>query len=96
MALSAVRLALALRAVFSDTAADLESAASNLVCVGSTSRVGLSCLFGTREAWRLIVYAEDNTFSMCGNLERKSWIKLLPPRDTDLDAFDEELHKGLH
>ena len=42
------------------------------------------------------VQAEDNTFLMCDNFERESWIELLPPRDTDSDAFDEELHKGLY
>ena len=31
------------------------------------------------DTWRG-VYAEDNTFSMRGNFERQSWIKLLPPR----------------
>ena len=39
------------------------------------------------------VQADDNTFLMC---DRESWIELLPPRDTDSDAFDEELHKGLY
>ena len=43
------------------------------------------------------VQAEDNTFLMCDNFERVlDWIQLLPPRDTDSDAFDEELHKGLY
>ena len=42
------------------------------------------------------VQAEDNTFLMCDNFERESWIELLPPGDTDSDAFDEELHKGLY
>ena len=42
------------------------------------------------------VQAEDNTFLMCDNFERESWIELLPPRDTDSDAFYEELHKGLY
>ena len=45
--------------------------------------------------WRGIC-AEDKTFLMCDNFERESWITLLPPRDEDSDAFDEELHKGLH
>ena len=40
------------------------------------------------------VQAEDNTFLMCDNFEREAWIELLPSRDTDSDAFDEELHKG--
>ena len=40
--------------------------------------------------------AEDKTFLMCDNFERESWIELLPPRDTDSDAFYEELHKGLY
>ena len=30
------------------------------------------------DTWRG-VYAEDNTFLMCGNFERESWMKLLPP-----------------
>ena len=47
------------------------------------------------DTWRGVC-AEDNTFLMCGNFERDPSIKLLPPRDTDSDAFDEELHKGLH
>ena len=42
------------------------------------------------------VQAEDNAFLMCDNFERESWIELLPPRDTDSDAFGEELHKGLY
>ena len=46
-------------------------------------------------AWRGL-YAENNAFLMCNQFERPSWIKLLPPRDDDSDAFDEELHKGLH
>ena len=43
-----------------------------------------------------VVQAEDDTFLMCDNFERVAWIELLPPRDTDSDAFDEELHKGLY
>ena len=43
-----------------------------------------------------VIQAEDNTFLMCDNFVRGSWIELLPPRDTDSDAFDEELHKGLY
>ena len=42
------------------------------------------------------VQAEDNAFLMCDNFKRESWIELLPPTDTDSDAFDEELHKGLY
>ena len=42
------------------------------------------------------VQAENNTFLMCDNFEQESWIQLLPPRDTDSDAFNEELHKGLY
>ena len=34
-----------------------------------------------------VTQAEDNTFLMCDNFARESWIELLPPGDTDLDAF---------
>ena len=44
--------------------------------------------------WRGL-YAENNAFLMCDKFTRPSWIKLLPPRDVDSDAFDEELRKGL-
>ena len=43
-----------------------------------------------------VIQAEDNTFLMCDKFARGSWIELLPPRATDSDAFDEELHKGLY
>ena len=43
-----------------------------------------------------VIQAEDNTFLMCDKFARESWIELLPPRGTDSDAFDEELHKGLY
>ena len=46
------------------------------------------------DMWRGL-FAEDNTFLMCDMFERPSWIKLLPPRETNSVAFDEELHKGL-
>ena len=45
--------------------------------------------------WRGL-YAENNAFLMCDKFTRPSWIKLLPPREADSVAFDEELHKGLH
>ena len=41
------------------------------------------------------IRAEDNAFLMCDNFARESWIELLPPRDPDSDAFDEELHTEL-
>ena len=34
-----------------------------------------------------VIQAEDNTFLICDNFARESWIELLPPGDTDLDAF---------
>ena len=42
-----------------------------------------------------IIQAEDNAFLMCDNFAHASWIVLLPPRDPDSDAFDEELHTEL-
>ena len=40
--------------------------------------------------WRGL-YAENNAFLMCDKFTRPSWIKLLPPRDADSDAFDERI-----
>ena len=41
-------------------------------------------------------YAENNAFMLCEKFKRPSWIKLLPQEEVESDAFDEELHKGLH
>ena len=37
-------------------------------------------------AWRGL-YAESNAFLMCPKFERQSWIKLLPEREVESDAF---------
>lgn len=42
------------------------------------------------------VNAEDNTFLMCDKFQQAPWLVLLPPKEADSDAFDEELHTELH
>ena len=40
--------------------------------------------------------AENHAFLMCSRCKRPSWTKLLPARDANLDALEEELRREPH